>query len=78
MAWLLRDWSSYQRLGRVVETWSPWLPRVVGARLVALAAEGAGRAGRLHDPADLATLTTPKGRELDRGREAQEPRAGLE
>jgi hypothetical protein len=78
VAWALRDWSSYQRLGRVVETWAPRLPRVVGARLVALAAESAGRAGRLHGPADLGTLTTQKGRELDRERESQEPRAGHE
>jgi GT2 family glycosyltransferase len=76
VAWLLRDWSSYQRLGRAVETWAPRLPRAAGARLVALATEGAGRAGRLHGPTDLATLTTQKGRELDREREAQEPPAG--
>lgn len=76
LAWLLRDWSSYRRLGRGVEVWAPRLPRAVGARLVALATESAGRAGRLHGPADLTTLTTQKGRELDRERQAQEPPSG--
>jgi len=73
VAWVLRDWSSYQRLGRLVEVWAPRLPPAVGARLVALATEAAGRAGRLHGPTDLSVLTPQKGRELDREREAQEP-----
>ncbi len=72
LAWGLRDWSSYQRLGRVVEATAPRLPRAVGARSVALAIEAAGRAGRLHGPADLSTLTTQKGRELARERQAPE------
>jgi hypothetical protein len=75
LAWSLRDWSSYQRLGRVVEATAPRLPQSVGARVVALATEAAGRAGRLHGPADLSTLTTQKGRELARERQAPEPRA---
>jgi GT2 family glycosyltransferase len=65
-AWALRDWSSYQRLGRVAERWAPRLPRAIGARFVALAAESAGRAGRLHGPTDLASLTAQKERELAR------------
>ena len=73
LAWGLRDWSSYQRLGRVVEATAPRLPRSAGARVVALATEAAGRAGRLHGPADLTTLTTQKGRELARERQAPEP-----
>ena len=74
VAWVLRDWSHYQRLGRVVEASAPRLPRPVGARLVALSVEAAGRAGRLHGPTDLATLTAQKERELAREREQREPR----
>ncbi|MFL6150814.1 MAG: glycosyltransferase family 2 protein [Ornithinibacter sp.] len=74
VAWALRDWSSYQRLGRVVERSAPRLPRALGSRLVALATEAAGRAGRLHGPTDLSTLTTQKVRELDREREVRDVR----
>ena len=73
VAWLLRDWSSYQRLGRVVEAWAP--APAAGRRGPARRPRDGerGRAGRLHGPTDLATLTTQKRRELDREREAQEP-----
>ena len=73
VSWVLRDWSSYQRLGRAVEAWGPRLPRALGSRLVGLATESAARAGRLHGPADLATLSTQKGRELDQERARHHP-----
>lgn len=73
VAWVLRDWSGYRRLGRVLEASAPRLPRPLSARLVALAVESAGRAGRLYGPDDLTTLTSQKERELDRERAQHQP-----
>lgn len=58
-----RDWSDYERIGRVVERAVGRLPRPIARRVVAFAVEAAGRAGRLHGPADLGELRRQRERE---------------
>lgn len=67
-ALVLRRWTQFVQLGRIVEVVAPRLPSPAGRRLTALAVEAAGRSGLLHGPPDLASLAGQKSREIARER----------
>lgn len=62
--WAVRSRTGWQRVGSMVDRLVDTLPAALSRRLIAWAVEAAGRAGRLHGPADLAVLRGQKDADL--------------